>query len=44
MKPSQRQSLRLLLADEKLIVTDFRHKEYELEEIFVNIVEGGQDG
>jgi ABC-2 type transport system ATP-binding protein len=33
--------LRLLLADEKLIVTDFRHKEYELEEIFVNIVEGG---
>jgi len=36
--------LRLLLADEKLIVTDFRHKEYELEEIFVNIVEGGQDG
>ena len=39
-----KQLLRLLLADENLIVTDFRRKEYELEEIFVNIVEGGQDG
>lgn len=41
---AETQLLRLILADEKLIVTDFRHKEYELEEIFVNIVEGGQDG
>jgi ABC-2 type transport system ATP-binding protein len=41
---AEKQLLRLLLADEKLIVSDFRRKEYELEEIFVNIVEGGQDG
>jgi len=32
--------LRLLLADEALEVTDFRRKEYELEDIFVEIVEG----
>jgi ABC-2 type transport system ATP-binding protein len=36
--------LRLLLADEDLVVTDFRRREYELEEIFINIVEGGEHG
>lgn len=36
--------LRLLLADERLIVTAFGRKEYELEEIFMNIVEGEQHG
>jgi ABC-2 type transport system ATP-binding protein len=36
--------LRLLLADENLVVTDFRRREYELEEIFINIVEGGEHG
>ena len=33
--------LRLLLADESLVVTRFGRKEYELEEIFFDIVEGG---
>ena len=33
--------LRLLLADEDLIVTDYGRKSYELEEIFMSIVEGG---
>jgi ABC-2 type transport system ATP-binding protein len=32
--------LRLLLADEGLVVTDFRRKEYQLEDIFIQIVEG----
>ena len=41
---AEAQLLRLLLADENLIVKYFGRKEYELEEIFVNIVEGGQDG
>lgn len=36
--------LRLLLADEDLVVTDFRRREYELEEIFIDIVEGGTHG
>lgn len=35
--------LRLLLADEQVVVTGFGRKEYELEEIFVSIVEGVQD-
>jgi ABC-2 type transport system ATP-binding protein len=34
--------LRLLLEDPQLLVTDFRRKEYELEEVFINIIEGGQ--
>ena len=33
--------LRLLLAEETTIVTEFGRKKYELEEIFFNIVEGG---
>lgn len=37
------QLLRLLLADEHLVVTGFGRKEYELEDIFVNIVEGTQN-
>ncbi|MEJ2734543.1 MAG: ABC transporter ATP-binding protein [Anaerolineae bacterium] len=37
------QLLRLLLADEHLIVTGFGRKEYELEDVFVSIVEGRQD-
>ncbi|UCG26220.1 MAG: ABC transporter ATP-binding protein [Chloroflexota bacterium] len=31
--------LRLLLADEQLVVTDFRRREYDLEDVFVKIVE-----
>jgi ABC-2 type transport system ATP-binding protein len=39
---AEAQLLRLLLTDENLIVKNFGRKEYDLEEIFVNIVEGGQ--
>lgn len=35
------QLLRLLLDDEQVVVTGFGRKAYELEEIFVNLVEGG---
>jgi ABC-2 type transport system ATP-binding protein len=38
---AERHLLRLLLADEKLVVIDYGRKEYELEEIFMSIVEGG---
>jgi ABC-2 type transport system ATP-binding protein len=38
------QLLRLVLADEHATVTEFGRKKYELEEIFINIVEGGDDG
>jgi hypothetical protein len=31
--------LRLLLSDESLVVTDYGRKEYELEEVFIDIVE-----
>jgi ABC-2 type transport system ATP-binding protein len=34
--------LRLLLADEGLVVSDFGRRAYELEDIFLNIVEGGK--
>jgi ABC-2 type transport system ATP-binding protein len=36
--------LRLLLEDENLTVTQFGRKQYELEEVFLNIVEGGGHG
>jgi len=35
--------LRLLLVDEQLKVTEFRRKQYQLEDIFMQIVEGGQN-
>lgn len=41
---AEAQLLRLLLADEALVVTDFHRKEHELEEVFLQIVEGGQHG
>ncbi len=37
---AQTQLLRLLMADEQLVVTDFGRKAYELEEVFLGIVEG----
>ena len=37
---AQTQLLRLLMADEQLVVTDYGRKAFKLEEIFVNIVEG----
>ena len=36
--------LRLLMEDQDLIVTSFGRKKYELEEVFLGIVEGGRDG
>ena len=38
------QLLRLVLLDEQITVTRFGQKTYELEEIFMNIVEGGDHG
>jgi ABC-2 type transport system ATP-binding protein len=38
------QLLRLVLSDEQITVTHFGQKTYELEEIFMNIVEGGDRG
>ncbi len=35
------QILRLLLADDSLVVWEFRRKAYELEDVFTSIVEGG---
>ena len=38
------QLLRLVLSDDQITVTHFGKKTYELEEIFINIVEGGDHG
>lgn len=43
-KEAKAQLLRLVLADEGLTVTEFGRKTYELEEIFINIVQGGDHG
>jgi ABC-2 type transport system ATP-binding protein len=40
---AQTRLLRLLLEDESLIITDYGRKEYELEDIFISIVEGGSN-
>jgi ABC-2 type transport system ATP-binding protein len=40
---AERNLFRLLLADEDFIVTEFRQKEIELEEVFMEIIEGGKD-
>ena len=37
------QLLRLILADESIVVTEFNRKEHQLEDVFIRIVEGGQD-
>jgi ABC-2 type transport system ATP-binding protein len=41
---AETQLVRLVLADEDLILTEFRPKTYELEEIFLEIIEGGKNG
>ena len=41
--PARSQLLRLILADDHVTVTEFSRKRYELEEVFVSIVEGGGD-
>jgi ABC-2 type transport system ATP-binding protein len=38
---AEHQLLRLLLTDETVVITDFGRKKYELEEIFIGIVSGG---
>jgi ABC-2 type transport system ATP-binding protein len=38
---AERRLLRLLLADEALVVGEFRRRAYELEDVFTSIVEGG---
>ncbi len=38
------QLLRLVLADEHITVTEFGRKKYELEEVFLNLVEGSSHG
>ncbi|MEE4195121.1 MAG: ABC transporter ATP-binding protein [Anaerolineae bacterium] len=37
---AERQLLRTILADDKVIVTEFSRKKYELEEVFLDIVKG----
>jgi ABC-type uncharacterized transport system ATPase subunit len=32
-----------LLADNPVVVTEFRRKQYDLEDIFMQVIEGGQD-
>jgi len=39
---AEAQLLRLLLVDDGLVVTDFHRRERELEDVFLQIVEGGQ--
>jgi ABC-2 type transport system ATP-binding protein len=41
---AETQLLRLVLSDENLAVTEFGRKKYELEEVFLNIVEGSNHG
>jgi ABC-2 type transport system ATP-binding protein len=41
---AEAQLLRLILEDPSLNVTHFLRKEYELEDVFLRIVEGGQNG
>jgi ABC-2 type transport system ATP-binding protein len=37
------QLLRMILSDEQVVVAEFRRKKYELEEVFLNIVNGEKD-
>ena len=41
---AENQLLRLVLADQQVTVTEFGRKKYELEEVFLNIVEGDNHG
>ena len=40
---AESQLARLLLADEQLIMTEFKRRTYELEEIFLELIEGGNN-
>jgi ABC-2 type transport system ATP-binding protein len=41
---AERELLRYVLADESLTVTSFCRKQYQLEEVFMDLVEGNNDG
>lgn len=41
---AEAQLVRLLLVDEHLVITEFKRKTHDLEEIFMEIVEGGNNG
>ncbi|UCG86837.1 MAG: ABC transporter ATP-binding protein [Gemmatimonadota bacterium] len=41
---AERELLRLMLADDSLTVTQFGRKQYELEEVFMDLVEGNGNG
>jgi ABC-2 type transport system ATP-binding protein len=43
-RAAEAQLLRHVLADEALTVVEFSRKKFELEEVFLSIVEGGKDG
>jgi ABC-2 type transport system ATP-binding protein len=43
-RAAEAQLLRCVLADEALTVVEFSRKKFELEEVFLSIVEGGNDG
>jgi ABC-2 type transport system ATP-binding protein len=43
-RAAEAQLLRHVLADEALTVVEFSRKKFELEEVFLSIVEGGNDG
>ncbi len=41
---AESEMLQVLLADGSIRITEFGRQKYDLEEVFLNIVEGGQDG
>jgi ABC-2 type transport system ATP-binding protein len=41
---AESQILRILLADESIKITEFGRQKFDLEEIFLNIIEGGEHG
>ena len=41
---AEAQLLRHILADEAVVVTDFNRKKYDLEEVFMDLVEGDNNG
>jgi ABC-2 type transport system ATP-binding protein len=41
---AEKQLLRAMLTNEETIVTDFRRRSYELEDVFIDIVQGGKNG
>jgi ABC-2 type transport system ATP-binding protein len=40
---AEKDLLRFVLADQEILVTEFKQKQYELEEVFLSIIKGGTD-